>query len=111
MHLLALQCEALESISLGTLSPPPPPPPPSLPPPSDPPYAPSASSPDFGCLEFESMTEVRELGQWCGGGGRKSDPDACHRAYATTFPNDAFTPGYFRAPREYRSPNVRVQRQ
>jgi len=57
------------------------------------------------------MTEVRELGQWCGGGGRNSDPDACHRAYATTFPNDYFTSGYFRTPREYRSPNVRVQRQ
>jgi len=57
------------------------------------------------------MTDVRELGQWCGGGGRNNDPDACHRAYATTFPNEGFSPGYFRTPREYRSPNVRVQRQ
>eukprot|EP00965_Chrysotila_dentata_P174581 5763163-Pleurochrysis_carterae.AAC.1 len=83
---------------------------PSLPP-SWPPSLPVLSSYDFGCLDFELMTDVRELGQWCGSGGRNSDPVACNNAYATTFPNDNFAPGYFRTPHEYRSPNVRVQRQ
>eukprot|EP00965_Chrysotila_dentata_P224771 6194379-Pleurochrysis_carterae.AAC.1 len=54
------------------------------------------------------MTEVREVGQWCGGGGRNNDPVACNNAYVITFPSGA---NYFRTPHEYRSPNVRVQRQ
>jgi len=65
----------------------------------------------FGCLDFESMTELRERGQWCGDGGRNRDPIACNSSYVVTFPNDRYTPGYFQTPREYRSPNVRVQRQ
>eukprot|EP00965_Chrysotila_dentata_P008064 262662-Pleurochrysis_carterae.AAC.1 len=67
------------------------------------------------------MTNVRELtktvngneviGQWCSEGGRRTNPEACNNAYATTFPSNAFAPGYFSTPPIYRAPNVREQRQ
>eukprot|EP00965_Chrysotila_dentata_P130950 4329293-Pleurochrysis_carterae.AAC.2 len=82
--------------------------PPSLPPPSRPPSPPA---PPFTCLDFESMNEVRETGQWCSTVARDNDPEACNNAYAITFPSDNFSPGYFSKPRRYRTPDVRVQRQ
>mmetsp|Transcript_21403 Transcript_21403/g.46658 ORF Transcript_21403/g.46658 Transcript_21403/m.46658 type:complete len:282 (+) Transcript_21403:915-1760(+) len=78
---------------------------PQAPPPSAPPR------PDFGCLDFEAMADVRDADEWCSSPDRNSNPDACNNAFATTFPNEESFPGYFHTPRIHRNPSVRVQRQ
>mmetsp|Transcript_17993 Transcript_17993/g.38136 ORF Transcript_17993/g.38136 Transcript_17993/m.38136 type:complete len:450 (-) Transcript_17993:635-1984(-) len=70
----------------------------------------SVTSIDFSCLNFETMTDVREKGEWCYEGGRHTNPTACNNSYVTTFPSFNMDPGYFLQPHIYRHPNVREQR-